>query len=273
MVWENTKLRLGTCSWTAKGWERAFYPEGLKSRDYIAHYAERFSTVEIDASFYGVPRAATLKHWRACTPEGFLFAAKAPKVITHDKFLDACGRDLDLFLENLSLLGEKLGPLLFQFPYYAKKSHVTLQVFLDRLTPFLGLLPERGFQFAVEVRNKTWISDPLLDLLHAHGVALALIDHPWMSRPDQLFRHTNLLTGPFAYIRWLGDRYGIEKLTKVWDKQVLDKTLEMGQWAPPIKELLDKQVQVYGYVNNHYSGHAPEDVAWIAGQLGAESAR
>lgn len=267
MHWNANLLRLGTCSWTAKGWEKAFYPPGTKSTNFIAEYAKRFSSVEIDASFYGVPRDSTLLKWRDTTPPGFVFAAKAPKEITHDRFLVGCEPALKHFLSAMELLGDKCGPLLFQFPYFAKRTGVDINVFLEKLALFLPLLPESGFQFAVEVRNKHWVSEPLLDLLGTHGVALTLIDHPWMSRPRTLFNHLDLQTAPFLYIRWLGDRYAMETKTKIWNEVVENQDDRTAEWVPSIKTALEHQLGVYGYVNNHYSGYAPYDVEVLEAAL------
>jgi uncharacterized protein YecE (DUF72 family) len=88
-----------------------------------------------------------------------------------------------------------------------------------------------------------------------------------MSRPDRLFHVEGLITAPFTYLRWLGDRAGMETLTKVWDKVVIDRASDLDEWVPHIKELLDRQVRVFGYVNNHYSGHAPENVAYLEQRL------
>jgi len=266
--WKAGQLRLGTCSWTAKGWEKAFYPKGTKRTDFIRVYAERFSSVEIDASFYGIPRDTTLDTWRDETAPGFVFSAKAPREITHDRFLLGCERPLASFLNAMDRLGEKRGPLLFQFPYFAKRKQVTLTDFLGRLKPFLDLLPQdSGHQFALEVRNKTWISAPLLEMLAHHQVALALIDHPWMSRPRQLFGTPAIFTAPFLYVRWLGDRHGIEAITQVWNETVVDRANDMDAWVPGLQQALDTQLQVYGYVNNHYGGYAPNDVAHLEDKL------
>ena len=265
-------IRLGTCSWSAQSWVGPVYAAGTKSTDFITEYAQRFDTVEIDATFYRVPSRATVEAWRRKTPDGFLFSAKAPKTITHDKFLVDCQGDLEVFLSTMSLLEDKLGPLLFQFPYFAKRKGVTPQDFLDRLAPFLAALPQEGFRFAVEVRNKAWLGAPLFDLLRERGVALALIDHPWMPRPAALPGASELLTGPFAYVRWLGDRYAIEKLTTTWDAPILDRRADLQAWAPLLRSILDQPTPVVGYVNNHYSGHAPHDVRTLSQLLGLSSA-
>lgn len=254
------RLHLGTSSWTAKGWLGTFYPSGTKPADFIAYYATQYDTVEVDATFYATPRESTIVGWREKTPDGFVFAAKAPRAVTHDKFLEDCQHELNGFLRAMELLGPKLGPILFQFPYFAKRTGVSEDDFLVRLTRFLKTLPEAGFKFAVEVRNKTWINPALFEILHDHGVALCLIDHPWMSPPDQLFRHRELVTAPFTYIRWLGDRAGIEKITTVWNESVVDRGRDLAEWSPHINDVLNRQADVYGYINNHYGGYAPANV-------------
>jgi uncharacterized protein YecE (DUF72 family) len=242
-------IRLGTCSWTAKGWAGKFYPSGTDRSDFIAEYAKVYDTVEIDATFYGTPHHSTLEGWYEKTPEGFQFAAKAPQAITHEKFLEDCGRELAEYLDAMSLLKEKLGPILFQFPYYSKKKGVTFDDFVVRLKPFLKTLPEDGFRFA------------------EHSVATTLIDHPWMAPPGDLIKRDGVVTADFAYIRWLGDRYAIEKITKTWNERVVDRDDDLGKWIAPINNLLDGNVDVYGFVNNHYSGYAPADIDQLMAQF------
>jgi uncharacterized protein YecE (DUF72 family) len=253
-------IRLGTSSWSCDDWKGVFYSDDAKPADYLAEYARRFSTVEIDMTFYRIPSRSMVERWKAVTPEGFLFAAKIPQTITHEKFLVDCEGELKAFLDVMSGLGERLGPLLFQFPYFAKRTGVTPSEFLKRLKPFLAALPKDDFQFVVEVRNKPWIAPPLLDLLSEREIPLALIDHPWMHRPRALAEIDGIVTGPFAYIRWLGDRYAIEKVTKTWNRSVVDRRREMEEWIEVIRGLTARNISVFGYVNNHYSGYAPGDV-------------
>jgi uncharacterized protein YecE (DUF72 family) len=118
-------------------------------------------------------------------------------------------------------LGDRLGPILFQFPYFAKAKKVPCEAFIERLAPFLDALPSEGYRFALEIRNKARIGDDLLGLLLKHRVALAFIDHPYMPWPELLFRIKGILTAPFAYFRWLGDRYAIEKLAKRWNETII----------------------------------------------------
>jgi len=252
-------LRLGTSSWSCTDWVGGFYEPGTDPKEFITSYARKLSTVEIDSTFYAAPRKSTVESWRDRTPEHFIFAAKAPQAITHEKFLVDCEADISAFVNVMSVLGPRLGPILLQFPYYTKDSGVTKDEFLRRLKCFLPSLPD-GFQWAVEVRNKSWIAEPLIETLGEYRITLALIDHPWMSRPDELFAKEGILTGPSAYIRWLGDRHGIEKITTTWDETVIDRRSDLERWAPHIKELLDRRFPIFGYVNNHYAGYAPATV-------------
>ncbi|MCC6696325.1 MAG: DUF72 domain-containing protein [Candidatus Hydrogenedentes bacterium] len=266
------RVRLGTCSWSTRDWVGKVYSPTTKATDYIAEYARRYSTVEIDATFYGVPRRATIEGWRDRTPETFFFSAKAPQTITHEKFMAGCERDVSEFLTAMQILGPRLGPIVLQFPYYARSKNVTQGEFLKRLTPFLKTLPREDHKFVVEVRNKSWLDRRLFEVLQGHGVTLALIDHPWMHSSAQLLKLEGILTGPFAYIRWLGDRYGIEKLTKTWGEHVIDRRADIESWVPAIKQILDKQIPVWGYFNSHYSGFAPGDVDVLSELLGLTGA-
>jgi uncharacterized protein YecE (DUF72 family) len=254
---ETFPVRFGTSSFSASGWVGTFYPKNTKPKDYLANYARKFDTVEVDSTFYGAPQEKTVQGWYEKTPPGFVFAAKMPETITHDKGLGDCDAELAEFLTAMSNLKEKLGPLLLQFPYYAKKSGMTEDDFVERVERFLPRL-SREMKFAVEMRNKTWVTSRLLDALRKHNVALAMIDHPYMARPKDLLA-IDAVTADFAYSRLLGDRYEIEAITKTWDKTIIDRTAEIDEWAE-VTEILRKRVPVYTYVNNHFAGHAPTTV-------------
>ena len=249
------RLHLGTSSWSSKDWEGVFYPKGTAPGDFLAFYATRFRTVEVDATFYRTPSLAMTKKWAAVLPAGFRLAAKVPQVVTHEKCMEDCGPDLDAFVQGMAPLGDRLGPLLLQFPYHKKASPITEKEFLGRLERFLPALP-RGPRFALEIRNKTWLRPPLLDLLRAHRVALAIIDHPWMPRAAEWLEKIDPVTADFAYVRWLGDRYKIEEITKSWDRLVVDRARETQSWVGTLRALLSRNIDVYGYFNNHYGGYA-----------------
>lgn len=252
-------LRLGTSSWSSEDWVGPFYPAGTPPADFLNLYAQRFDTVEVDSTYYRIPSESMVRNWRARTPPEFIFAAKFPQVITHKKVLRDCREELGDFLRAMALLEDRLGPLLLQFPYFNKQAFARPEDFLVLLEHFLDELPD-VFSYAVEVRNKNWINARLLDALRKKNVALALIDHPWMTPVAQLLSKHDVVTAGFTYIRWLGDRKGIEAKTQHWDQVIIDREDEMRTWIPVIRQLLKRGINVMGYFNNHYAGFAPGSI-------------
>ena len=253
---------MGTSSFTAKGWEGVFYPPGMQPREFLSYYAKRFRAVEIDSTFYGTPRPSTVENWRDRTPADFLFAVKVPQVVTHEKILVGCEPEFDEFVETMSLLGEKLGAMLFQFPKFDKWTLKDSEAFLARLDSFLQRITNPALRFAVEIRNKNWLDSGLTDFLRERNVALALTDTTFVSRPWELKEQLDLVTADFGYIRWLGDRKGIEETTTTWDKTVVDRTEEMRKWVHLSRSLIQnrKLRHLFLFANNHYAGFAPATV-------------
>src|SRR5882672_11569436 len=253
-------LRLGTSAFTAAGWRGTFYPLGMKPADYLSFYATKFDTVEVDSTFYGTPSVSTVKAWNAKTPPGFLFAAKIPQIITHEKVLVACDAEFNELVGMMDNLGDKLGPLLLQFGFFNSTVFRGVNDFLARLKPFLKKLP-KDHKFAVEIRNKHWLVPQFFETLREHGVALALIDQSWVIvRPAQWFERFDPITADFTYVRWLGDRKAIEQLTKVWDKVIVDRSGELSEWVDVLGKVYKRNVQIYTYANNHYAGFSPATV-------------
>jgi uncharacterized protein YecE (DUF72 family) len=178
---DQRNIRLGTSAFTAAGWEGSFYPEGMKPADYLSYYAKHFNSVELDNTFYRAPSKTTVEGWARKTPEGFVFAAKVPQVITHEKVLVDCDVEFQQFVETMELLGKKLGPLLFQFGYFNKNAFAGLKDFLARLRPFLKKLA-KDHQFAVEIRNKNWLV-PQFAVRAARGWRCAGLDRPIVDAP------------------------------------------------------------------------------------------
>ncbi len=205
-------LRLGTSSWSSEDWVGVFYPPGTRSADFLPIYAQHFDTVEVDSTYYRTPSESMVRNWRARTPSWFTFAAKFPQAITHEKVLLDCREDLTTFLRAMSLLEDRLGPLLLQFPYFNKKTFASPEDFFARLVPFLEELPG-NFKFALEVRNKNIVTAQLLEILRKNKIAFALNDHPWMTPIAELASKFDVVTADFTYIRWLGDRKEIEEKT------------------------------------------------------------
>jgi uncharacterized protein YecE (DUF72 family) len=252
-------IRVGTSAFTAAGWVGSFYPEGLKPAAYLNHYAQHFDTVEVDSTYYRTPSASTVKRWYEQTPKNFLFSLKIVQTITHEKVLVDCEEDFREFLAAADLLAEKLGPLLFQFPYFNAGAFPDRDSFLDRLSAFVKQLPQ-GYRFAVELRNRHWLVPRLLDILREKNVALALIDHPWMPRPREILAESDPITSNFTYIRLLGDRKAIEEKTKSWDKTIENRQRELFEWVEIVRQIQARQVDIFAYANNHYAGHAPATV-------------
>jgi uncharacterized protein YecE (DUF72 family) len=253
-----TDFRIGTSSFTAAGWEGSFYPKGMKPAEYLTYYATKFDTVEIDSTFYRAPTPTIVNGWANKTPKGFLIAAKVPQVVTHEKCMEDCDKEFSEFISTMDLLGgEKLGPLLLQFPFFSRDAFATGDDFLARLKPFLEKLP-RGYQFAIEIRNKNWLDERFADALRERNVALVLQDRAWMPMPGAM--KFDFITATFTYVRLLGDRKAIEQQTKVWDKVVVDRTRELHSWVDVCHQIVQRGVSTYVYVNNHYAGHAPATV-------------
>ncbi len=206
--------------------------------------------------FIVYPLLRMVQKWAADTPAHFLFTAKVPRIITHDKVMQDCEEDVRLFLKSISVLGSKLGPLLLQFPYFNKQAFSSRQGFFKKLKQFLPQLSGE-FRWALEIRNKAWICTEFLEILTEHKVSFTLIDQSWMPPIQQLFGRQQLETADFVYIRWLGDRKGIEEITASWDRVVVDRRADLQQWVKPVQSFLEKGLHVYGFFNNHYAGHAP----------------
>ena len=252
-------LYIGTSAFTAAGWEGSFYPKGTKPSDFLRYYAQHFNSVEVDSTFYRIPSGTTVQGWANKTPNGFVFAAKVPQLITHEKVLADCDTEFKQFVVVMELLGDKLGPLLLQFGYFNKLAFFGVNDFLARLRPFLKKLP-RDHKFAIEIRNRHWLVPQFVETLGEHGVALALIDQSWMLRPSAFFEKFDPITADFTYVRWLGDRKGIEEQTKTWDKTILDREAEIAEWVQILKRVVARGIKALAYANNHYAGHGPATV-------------
>ena len=262
-------IYLGTSSFTAAGWDGPFYPRGTKSADRLSFYAENFDTVEIDSTFYACPSPRTVEGWAVKTPEDFILSFKIPQTITHEKVLVDCDAELKEFVATVGILGQKLGPMVLQFPFFNRSVFESQSDFLDRLIPFLKRLP-KSYKFAVEIRNEDWLDFQFAGVLRDFNVALVLMDQSRMPSPEQLSQKFDPITADWTYIRWLGDRKGIERITTAWDKTVIDRTDEMQSWVEVCYETVRRGVRVFGYANNHYAGHAPSYDSAVSGSLERE---
>jgi uncharacterized protein YecE (DUF72 family) len=233
-------LYLGTSGWSYSDWEGTLYPKALPSGSRLAEYVKRYATVEIDSTFYGTPRRSTVQKWREISPEGFLFAAKFPQEVTHERKLVDSEVEAEGFVRTMAELGDRLGPLLLQLPpSFAVGGMGVLEDFLKRL-------PD-GFRYAVEVRHRSWLGSDLPEMLRERGAALALVDYPRMPRMEEA-------TADFSYIRWLGDRREFPSGHTHPKKERKDDLL---WWSDLVGRFLEEGRVVFAYANNHYQNHSP----------------
>ncbi len=232
------RFRIGTSGWVYPHWRGVFYPEALPQNQWFAFYAAFFSTVEINNTFYRLPGENTWRHWREAAPEGFVYAVKGSRFITHVKRLRPGREPVELFTSRARLLGECLGPILWQL-------HPGHHCDLERLRSFLELLP-RDLRHVFEFRHASWFCDEVYATLREFGAAFCayhMVDHA-----------TPLVaTADFAYMRFhgSGDLYG---------GRYADDELRV--WADRLSALSVSEVFVY--FNNDAYGHAVANARTLA---------
>ena len=224
-----------------------FYPPRCPSRTWLAYYAERFDTVELNTTFYRLPRRESVERWVEETPSGFVFAIKVSRYITHVKRLQDVGRHLPLLEERIEplLRAGKAGPMLWQLP-------PTFPVDVERLAAALEQLP-RGMRHAFEFRHPSWFRDEVLTLLREHGVALAIGDRPEVRSFQPLE-----LTADFTLVRF---HHGSRGRNGNYSNSELDEWADrLRTWAP--------EADVYAYFNNDWEGYAVQNARRLACELG-----
>ena len=270
-------MLVGTSSWSSQDWCGTFYAESIAPGEMIREYSKKLPTVEIDATWHHMPNNRMVDAWKSRTPKGFIFSAKVPKIISHEKYLEDCEPELNEFISVMSRLEEKLGPMILQFPYVAKgkdpEEYKTGKGFIRRLERFAGLLPKE-FKWGVEIRNSKWIAPPLLDVLQKRDISLVFIDYYTMDPLHKLANVEGIYTAPFVYIRFLGNHKTMNAAVKQarkegrrkrdWESLIQDRRNQMKLWIPPLKDLASRQIPTYVYFNNHYAGYAPGSVELFA---------
>jgi uncharacterized protein YecE (DUF72 family) len=236
-------IRIGCSGWTYDDWRGPFYPDGVRLKDRLAYYSTQFDTTEINGTFYRLPAEETVIGWAQQAPEGFAFAWKVSRFITHNKKLKDCQDSLDLVFSRMTPLGAHEGPALVQLPPMLHRDD-------ERLKRFLSWLP-RGRRVAVEFRHDSWYDQAVYAILRDHGAAFCISDHhdapsPW------------LVTADFAYVRGHGPggRYR---------GRYPRKSLEA--WATWIAEQRGAGRDVYGYFDNDVKSAAPKDATLLKSRL------
>ena len=195
---------VGTSGYSYPAWKKRFYPDKLPAKKFLDFYASRFSTVEINNTFYKMPSAALVQGWLADVPDGFTFAVKAPQRITHHKRLLECAEPLKLLFDAIAALADKQGPILFQLPPNMKKD-------VPRLQAFLAAMPRR-YRVAFEYRHESWLGDDTYEALRAAGAALCIADSEKLSTPL-------IATANWGYLRLRREDYEKPDIRK-WAKRI-----------------------------------------------------
>jgi uncharacterized protein YecE (DUF72 family) len=220
-------MRIGTSGYNYPEWRGSFYPEKFPAAKMLPYYAERLSTVEINYTFYRMPTARILASWAAGTPDGFCFALKAPRRITHDARLKDVDEPLRYFLDTARQLGPKLGPILFQLPPNFKKD-------LSRLGDLLARLPP-DLRYAFEFRHASWHADDLYAQLEGRNASLCIADSEKSSTPP-------IATADFGYLRLRDEGY---------------TEAALAGWARTVKELGARWRETFVYFKHEESGIGP----------------
>lgn len=223
---------VGTSGWSYQHWRGLFYPSDLPQSRWFTYYCSQFSTVELNNTFYRLPAASTFITWRRQAPPGFIFAVKANQYITHIKRLRDPEESVERFLERTRLLGDHLGPILYQLP-------PRFPCHLERLEHFLATLPG-DLTHVVEFRDERWLNDDVLALLERYGVGLCIADLPGLHYPMRATSQT-------VYVRFHGS-------------QVLYGTCynqdDLALWASCLSQFVAEGRQVYIYFNNDAEAYA-----------------
>lgn len=244
MIINKPKVLIGTSGWSYNHWEGPFYPKSLSKQQWLAFYAQHFSTVELNASFYRLPQKSTFAKWRASTPKNFIFAVKASRFLTHVKKLNEPEEPWGLLFERATALRSKLGPVLFQFPPNWRQN-------LDRLDKFLKILPEEQ-EYAFEFRHPSWFNQNTYQLLKGkRTAALCIADSP---RYPCFFE----ITAPFTFIRMHGGQ-------ELYGSKYSDK--ELKKLAQKIKQYQKEGLKIYAYFNNDAYGYAIENALTLREML------
>lgn len=237
------RVFIGTSGWVYRHWRGVFYPATVPQRAWLDHYAGRFSTVELNATFYRVPTVETVAHWRDGVPEGFVFAVKANRRITHLKRLQVSAAELGAFLDVIRGFGERLGAVLFQLPPNMKCDLARLDAFAGRLPPELLSV--------LEFRHQSWFTDEVRACLERHALVHCVHDHAGMRVPDWQ-------TGRAAYFRFHGDP----------DAPLGSyRAAALRRRAARMAEIAGGGRNVYAYFNNDAHGSAVRDAARLRSLL------
>jgi uncharacterized protein YecE (DUF72 family) len=237
------EIRIGTSGWHYEHWRGRFYPDSLPKDKWLQFYTNHFGSVEINNTFYQLPKPRSLKRWHDLVPPTFLYAVKANRFITHVRKLKNASESLERFFGSIEILQEKLGPILYQLPPSLRKD-------LDLLEGFIKLLPKKFFA-AFEFREKSWYTAETFELLNKYGLGFCIHDMSGLATG-------RVVTGDIIYIRFHG-------ATGRYAGNYPDAVLQ--DWAEWIKQHRKKVRGVYVYFNNDANAYAVYNARTLKEQL------
>ncbi len=229
---------IGTSGFQYPEWRGTFYPDKFPPAKMLPYYAERFSTTEVNYTFYRIPNSKTIGTWDTSTPEHFRFGLKAPQKVTHIARLRNCQEHMGIFQRVVSGLGSKLGPVLFQLPPNFKKDAIVLN-------DFLGALPD-GFRVAFEFRHSSWFDDEIFAQLQNHNAALCIAESSDLVTP-------NVVTTDYGYLRLRREDY---------------EKADIVRWADFIRTQKERWSHSFVYFKHEESGTGPKLAAQLLEELG-----
>jgi uncharacterized protein YecE (DUF72 family) len=244
----NCEVRIGTSGWHYDDWRGRFYPEKLPKNRWFEHYAQHFDTVEVNNTFYHLPKEQTMRNWHDKAPAHFLYAVKASRYITHVKKLNDPQESLQRFFNLADLLKRRLGPVLYQLPPNLHKD-------LEKLNAFIVSLPKRNHA-VFEFRHESWYDNETFDLMRERKVAFCV--HDMTGKPSP-----RVVTGPTLYVRFHGPsgRYAGNYTTDM-----------LTEWADWLNEQRRRVDAIYAYFNNDVEGHAIHNARTLRDMMDASPA-
>ena len=237
--------RVGTSGWSYEHWKGVFYPEELPRSRWFEYYTENFDTVEINYTFYSMPKEKTLEKWYHTSPEDFCFVLKMNRFVTHRKKLRDVTAESGKFFKLAAILKDKLGPILHQLPPSMKFENS-----FDLVGKYLGLLPG-DMRHAFEFRDDSWVRDETFDILREHGAAWCVVSAPRLKRRLET-------TAPFAYVRFHG-------CTTWYSHDYSDD--ELDEWAREIRKWKRQGIDGFAYFNNDFEARAVRNAIYLRGKL------
>ncbi len=244
----NARDYVGTSGWHYTHWKGPFYPAKMPAREFLGHYVQHFNATEINNTFYRLPKPETFAQWRDSVPDGFRFAVKASRYITHMKKLKTPEESLAKFLDGISALGEKLGPILFQLPPNFKLNQ-------ERLEQFLEALPEDG-HYVFEFRDPGWTDAGVLEALDTRGAAISA------ATPEGLEQQP--AKAKLVYARLHGPH---GDYTGRYSEDALE------EWAQRLNARREAGRDIYCFFDNDQDGAAPLDAQVLRDKLEQMGAR